>query len=371
VLRVLESRWLTTGPVAQQFERDFAAYIGCKHALAVNSATAALQLSLDAIGLKPGDEVLVPAYTFTASGEVVAYSGAVPVLCDSIAQGFNLDPKDAERRITSKTRAIMAVHFAGEPCDLAALRSLASKHELHLVEDAAHALPSAFADERIGQNSELAAFSFYATKTITTGEGGMLVTNNPEYAKRAAVMRLHGIQGDAWKRYTSEGSWYYEVVEAGFKMNMPDLLAAVGVAQLRKADLFLERRREIAEAYLRHFSDMEELEMPPAPPGHAWHLFVVRIRHDLLRKNRNELIQDLKQLGIGTSVHFIPLHLHPYYRDHYRYRKGDFPHAEDAYARAISLPIYPDMTDQELRRVIRSLKHLVATSLRRHATRAA
>jgi dTDP-4-amino-4,6-dideoxygalactose transaminase len=184
-------------------------------------------------------------------------------------------------------------------------------------------------------------------------------------------MRLHGIQGDAWKRYTSEGSWYYEVVEAGFKMNLPDLLAALGVAQLRKADLFLQRRREIAEAYTRHFSDMEELEMPPSHAGHAWHLFVVRIRHDLLRKNRNELIQELKQAGVGTSVHFIPLHLHPYYRDRYRYAKGDFLHAEDAYARAISLPIYPDMTDQELQRVIRSMKHLVATNLRRQATRAA
>ena len=365
VRQVLDSGWLTTGPVAQQFEREFAAYIGCKHALAVNSATAALHLALDAIHIQPGDEVLVPTYTFTSSAEVVVYMGARPVLCDSVRGGFNIDADDVERRITKATRAIMPVHIAGEACDLSALRRIAAKHRLHLVEDAAHALPTAFNGERVGANSELAAFSFYATKTITTGEGGMLTTNNDEYAHRAALMRLHGISGDAWKRYSSEGSWYYEVVDAGFKMNMPDLLAAVGVAQLRKADAFHRRRQEIAAAYMELFKDVEELELPPAGNGHAWHLFIVRVRPELLTHGRNEVIAELKRLGIGTSVHFIPLHFHPYYSSRFGYKKGDFPNAENSFERAISLPIYPGMTDEEVMRVAAALKQVIA-GFRRH-----
>ena len=227
VREVLESRWLTTGPVTQQFEREFAAFVDCKYAVAVNSCTAALHLALDAAGITAGDEVLVPSYTFAATAEVVVYLGARPVLCDSLPGGFNIDPADAARRITPKTRAIIAVHIAGEPCDLEALSLLAERHSIHLIEDAAHALPASYGGRRIGSISELTAFSFYATKTITTAEGGMLTTNDESYARRASTMRLHGISGDAWKRYTNHGSWYYEVVDAGFKSNMPDLLAAL------------------------------------------------------------------------------------------------------------------------------------------------
>ena len=250
---VLESKWLATGPVTLEFEREFAAFVGSKYAIAVNSCTAALHLALDAIGIKPGDEVLIPTYTFAATGEVVTYFGARPVLCDSVPGGFNVDPADVVRRITAKTRAIIAVHIAGEPSDLQALRRIADEHSLHLIEDAAHALPATLAGAKIGSISDLTAFSFYATKTITTGEGGMLTTNNPEYAKRASVMRLHGINGDAWKRYSSEGSWYYEVVAAGLKANMPDLLAALGLAQLKKADAFHQRRCEIADTLYSAF----------------------------------------------------------------------------------------------------------------------
>lgn len=368
VRQVLESRWLTTGPVTQQFEREFAAFVNCKYAVAVNSCTAALHLALDAAGVSAGDEVLLPSYTFTATAEVVIHLGARPVLCDCLPGGFNIDPNDAAGRITPKTRAIIAVHIAGEPCDLQALRDLADRHGIFLIEDAAHALPASHNGRRIGSISKLTAFSFYATKTITSAEGGMLTTDSQEFARRASMMKLHGISGDAWKRYSSEGSWYYEVVDAGLKANMPDVLAALGLAQLRKAEDFHQRRNEIANVYLRRFSGVEELEMPPvggANTIHSWHLFILRLRPEMLSVNRNDSIRQLKEAGIGTSVHFIPLHLHPYYRDHYEYSAGDFPYAEDAYSRCISLPIYPDMNDGELERVLAAVELLVRKNRRR------
>jgi len=288
---VLDSGWLTTGPVAQQFEQEFKAFVGCNYALAVNSCTAALQLGLDAVGVNQGDEVLVPTYTFTASAAVVAHMGAHPVLCDSLPGAFNVDPSDMESRMTAKTKAILAVHIGGEPCDLSSIYQIAARHRIAVIEDAAHALPASYNGERIGRNSEVGAFSFYATKTITTGEGGMFVTGNEAYARRAGLMRLHGISGDAWKRYAKEGTWHYDVVEAGFKMNMPDLLAAIGLAQLRKADRFHRRRCEIASFYLNSLSHMDELEMPPLAEGHSWHLFIVRLRPELLTLGRNQAIE--------------------------------------------------------------------------------
>jgi dTDP-4-amino-4,6-dideoxygalactose transaminase len=360
LLKVVASGWLTTGPMAQQLERLFAGYVGCKYALAVNSATAALQLALDAIGLHAGDEVLLPTYTFTASAEVVTYFGARPVLCDSVARGFNIDPEDVKRRITDKTRAIMPVHVAGQACDMDPLQQIAKQYGLHVIEDAAHALPATYRGSRIGTISELTAFSFYATKTITTAEGGMLTTNNPEYAERIAMMRLHGISGDAWKRYAKEGSWYYEVVDAGYKLNLPDLLAALGVAQLGKCDHLWRKRREIAGVYRQRLGTIEELELPPRHLGqHSWHLFILRIRPELLDISRNEFIDELRNLGIGTSVHFIPLHLHPFYQKHYGYKFRDFPSAEDAYGRCMSLPIFPDMRDWQIDRVVAGIEKIV------------
>ncbi|MCU1307524.1 MAG: DegT/DnrJ/EryC1/StrS aminotransferase [Acidobacteriaceae bacterium] len=362
ISRVLTSKWLTTGPATRQFESEFAAYIGCKHALAVNSATAALQLALDAIGLAPGDEVLVPSYTFTASAAVVTHFGARPVLCDSVRGGFNIDAADAGRRITSRTRAIMPVHIAGEPCDMDAVDELVEKYEIKVIEDAAHALPASHRGRRIGTISELTAFSFYATKTITTGEGGILTTQNDEYAQRASTMRLHGISGDAWKRYAREGSWYYEVLDAGYKLNMCDLLAAIGSVQLSKCDRFYERRRSIAAQYRQAFEQFEELENPPqgaTDSQHSWHLFILRIRPKLLTLNRDTFIEELKREGIGTSVHFIPLHLHPFYAKSYGYAPYDFPNAEDAYSRCISLPIYPDMSNENVSRVIQAVQRIV------------
>lgn len=368
VNQVLMSRWLTTGPVTLGFQEEFASYVGCKHALAVNSGTAALQLGLDAIGLRPGDEVLVPTNTFTATAEVVTYFGAHPVLCDSLAGGFNIDPEDAARRITERTRAIIPVHMAGEPCRMERLRELAVRHRLHVVEDAAHALPASYQGQRVGTISALTAFSFYATKTLSTGEGGMLTTDNDEYAERASLMRLHGIGGDAWKRYSRTGSWYYEVRDAGFKMNLPDLLSALGRAQLRKCDRFRQRRREISTYYNRQFESVAALELPPGDSRdveHAWHLYILRLRPDLLALDRNEFVQQLKALGIGTSVHFIPLHRHPHWAKRYGHKPADFPNAEDAFARCFSLPIYPDMTDEQVGRVVQSVTEVVTSNLRK------
>lgn len=363
VVEVLKSGWLTTGPATLKFESEFARYIGARHAVAVNSGTAALQLALSAIDLQPGDEVLVPSFTFTASAEVATYFGARPVLCDSVAGGFNIDPEDAKRRITSKTRAIVVVHIGGEPCDLRAIHAIASNHGLHVVEDAAHAVPATFYGRRIGTCSTLTAFSFYATKNITTGEGGMLVTDNDDYAAKARCMRLHGISGDAWKRYSSEGTWRYDVPYAGFKLNLPDILSALGSVQLAKSDQFFHRRDEIATRYCKRFADIGELELPPIPEHgctHSWHLFILRLRLEALRIGRAEFIHELKRLGVGTSVHFIPLHLQPFYARSYGYKPGDFPNAENAFSRCLSLPIYPDLNDAEVERVIQAVEQLIA-----------
>jgi dTDP-4-amino-4,6-dideoxygalactose transaminase len=365
VLRVLASGWLTTGPVAMEFEQQFARFVGSKHALAVNSCTAALQLALDAIRLQAGDEVLVPAYTFTATAEVVTYFGARPVLCDSQRGSFNIDPEDAERRITEKTRAIIPVHIAGLSCDLDAIHDLGRRHGLRIIEDAAHSLPATYRGRRIGSVSELTAFSFYTTKTITTGEGGMLTTDDDGLAERISLMRLHGIGRDAWKRYAKTGSWFYEVQEAGYKMNMPDLLAAIGLAQLQKCEQFWKRRSEIAAYYQERFSSVEELEVPPCGSDesqHSWHLYILRLQPTHLGIDRNAFIQELKAAGIGTSVHFIPLHLHPFYVSRYGYTPESLPQALSTFSRSFSLPIYPDLTDSQCERIANSVLQIVTNN---------
>lgn len=370
VQQVLASGWLTTGPVTMEFEKQFAAYVGCKHALAVTSCTAALQLALDAIGLKEGDEVLVPSCTFTATAEVVTYFGARPVLCDSLPGGFNIDPADAERRVTSRTRAIIPVHLAGEPCDMDAIQAMADRHNLRVIEDAAHTLPASFRGKQVGTISEMTAFSFYTTKTITTGEGGMLVTDDDQYAERIGLMRLHGIGRDAWKRYARAGSWFYEVREAGYKMNLPDILSALGVEQLKKANKFWEQRREIAAYYQRELGKIEELDMPPGDSKdveHSWHLFILRLRSEQLNITRDQFIEEMKDAGIGTSVHFIPLHRHPYYVREFGARAEDFPHADANYVRSLSIPIFPDMTLAQQKRVVDSVARVVEKSRKRTA----
>jgi len=361
VVDTLRSNWLTTGPKTKRFEREFAEAVGVPYAIAVNSATAALHLALDAIGLKPGDEVIVPVYTFTASAEVVVYCHARPVFVDVDPVTCNLDPTQLEAAITPHTRAIMVVHIAGLPAEMDDILAVARAHNLAVIEDAAHAFPASYRGRMIGTIGDMTAFSFYATKTLATGEGGMLTTSNPAYAERAAIMSLHGISRDAWKRYTAEGSWYYEVIDAGFKYNMPDVAAAIGLPQLARRTWLLERRRAIAARYTAAFSQWPELETPPDPPHveHAWHLYMLRLRPERLSITRDDFIRALTEAKIGTSVHFIPLHLHPYYRTTYQLTPEDFPVALDTYQREISLPIYPGMTDDDVADVIAAVEEIV------------
>ena len=362
VVDTLRSGWLTTGPKTKRFEREFATRVGTPYALAVNSATAAMHLALDALGLQPDDEVIVPVYTFTATAEVVVYFRAKPIFVDVNPVTCNLDPAQLEKHITPRTRAIMVVHIAGLPAEMDAIRALAKTYNLPVIEDAAHAFPAKYRGQMIGTISDFTAFSFYATKTLATGEGGMLTTANPEFAERASMMALHGISRDAWKRYSAEGSWYYEVLQAGYKYNMTDIAAALGLHQLARSQWLLERRRSIAQRYTEAFSQWPEVEPPPNPAHveHAWHLYLLRLRPERLTITRDAFIQALTKANIGTSVHFIPLHLHPFYRDTYHLQAEDFPAALHAYQRVISLPIYPGMADEDVEDVIAAIEQIIA-----------
>jgi dTDP-4-amino-4,6-dideoxygalactose transaminase len=360
VVETLRSGWLTSGIKVKQFEEDFARYVGGVQAIAVNSCTAALHLALEAVGIKEGDEVIVPTMTFTASAEVVVYLKARPVLVDCLAGTLNIDPDRIERAISAKTKAIIPVHFGGQPCDMDAILEIARRHNLYIIEDAAHALPAKYRGKAVGTIGDITCFSFYATKTITTGEGGMATTQNPEWASRMKMMSLHGISHDAWKRYAKEGSWYYEVVRPGFKYNLTDISAAIGLEQLKKCDVFAAARKHIAAAYHDAFADMPEIQPPVCAPElqHAWHLYVIHLQLERLKISRDQFIEALKEQGIGTSVHFIPLHLHPYYRDTFGYAPNDFPNATQAYQRIISLPIYPRMTEADIGHVIEAVREV-------------
>lgn len=356
VVDSLRSGWITTGPKAKRFEAEFAAYIGeGLEAVAVNSATAGLHLALEAVGVGPGDEVITTPYTFTATAEVVRYLGADPVFVDIDPKTFNIDPARIEAAVTSRTKAIIPVHFAGLSCNMEAIHDIASRHGLKVVEDAAHALPATFSGGVIGSlKSDATVFSFYATKTITTGEGGMVVTRDAAVAARCRVMRLHGISRDAFDRYVStKPSWQYDVVAPGYKYNLTDLAAAIGIHQLRKADAFQARRAAIAARYDAAFAGLPVLLPPHAPDGdtHSWHLYVLRLKDDA-PVDRNTFIELMAARGVGCSVHFIPLHLQPYWRDAYGLRSDDFPHAQATYRAAVSLPIYTRMSDAEVDRVI-------------------
>lgn len=364
VSEVIRSGWLTMGPKTFEFEKEFARYAGAKHAIAVSTGTAALHLSLEAAGIRVGDEVLLPTTTFTATAEAVTYLGARPVLVDVDPATMNMDPEDAARRITQKTRAIIPVHLGGQPCDMDEIHALGRTHNLRVIEDAAHALPSEYKGKRVGQISEFTCFSFYATKTLTTGEGGMVTTDDPEAADRIRLMRLHGIERDAWKRYRGDGSWFYEVLEAGFKYNLTDLQSAMGLVQLAKSDDMKQAREEIARRYSAAFSSLEELVIPVVRQDRStsWHLYVLRLRLDRLNKDRNGFIQALHQRGVSCSVHFVPLHLQPYYQRAFGYKHGDFPIAEKEYHSCLSLPIYPGMTEAEINHVISAVLNTAAES---------
>jgi dTDP-4-amino-4,6-dideoxygalactose transaminase len=354
VVDTLRSGWLTMGPRTREFEQAFADHIGAAHAVAVNSATAGLHLALEAIGLRAGDEVITTPYTFAATAAVVRYFDASPVLVDVRPNDLNIDPDRIEAALTPRTRAILPVHIAGQACAMDEIGDLAARHRLRVIEDAAHALPTRYRGRTIGTIGDLTAFSFYATKNLTTGEGGMVTTEDPALAERMRVMRLHGISSDAWKRYTAAGSWYYEIVSPGFKYNMTDVAAAIGLCQLAKLEAMAERRAAIAARYTAAFAGEDGLEPPWVNPEgtHAWHLYLLRLHLDRLTIDRAQVIDQLRARNIGTSVHFIPLHLHPYYRDREWYMPNDFPVATAEYGRAISLPIYAAMSDDDVDDVI-------------------
>ena len=363
VVDSLRSGWITTGPKAKRFEEEFASYIGVRHALAVNSATAGLHLALDAIGLERGDKVITSTYTFTATAEVIRYFDADPIFCDIDPRTFNLDPFKLETVIEAavaqfgaRVKAVIPVHLAGQACEMDKIQRLAQRFNLRVIEDAAHALPTTFHGKLIGTLSDLTVFSFYSTKTITTGEGGMIVTDNDAFAKRIKIMRLHGFNRDAWDRYNSlNANWYYEIVAPGYKYNMTDLAAAMGIHQLAKVDRFYNKRRSIAEVYNKEFSTIPGIKIPYVirpEDTHAWHLYMLSVPAGI----RDQFYEELKHLGISCSVHFIPLHLQPFWRGKYNLNPSDFPLATKAYQGEISLPIYTRMTTDDVAWVVEGVR---------------
>ncbi len=369
IKEVLESGWLTTGPKTTQFEAAFAAAVGAKEAIAVNSCTAAMHLALEAIDLRPGDEVITTSYTFAATAEVIRYFDARPILVDIRAHDFNIDPELIEAAVSRRTRAILPVHVGGLPAEMEAIRTIAHQNQLAVVEDAAHAFPARYKGNPIGYSAtaedgapaHFACFSFYATKSITTGEGGMICTGDKALAERCRVMALHGISKDAWKRYTNEGSWYYEIIAPGYKYNMTDIAAGLGLAQLAKAEIMRQRREEIALRYNSAFEQEDALQVPFDRQNcqHAWHLYMLRLNLDHLVIDRTRFIKELRKRNIGASVHFIPLHLHPYYRQTYGYRPEDLPLAFEEYQRQVSLPLYSKMVEQDVDDVIEAVLEIV------------
>jgi dTDP-4-amino-4,6-dideoxygalactose transaminase len=360
VAHTLRSGWITTGPKTKLFESAFRSLVQAPDSVGLNSCTAGLHLGLLTLGVQPGDEVITTPLTFCACANVIEHLGATPRLVDVEPDTLNLDPDAVETAVTSRTRAILAVHYAGHPADLDAINDIASHYRLGVMEDAAHALPARYKGRPIGSGPNPVSFSFYATKNLTTGEGGML-TGPAELLSRARKLGLHGMSRDAWKRYRPGASWFYNVEEPGFKYNMTDIQAAMGLVQLRKLPRFQQRRREIAAAYNRAFEGVEALE-PPAQRReveHAWHLYVLRLRLEALRIDRNRFIEELTARNIGTSVHFIPIHLHPYYQQKYRYAPAAFPVAWNNYQRMLSLPLNPLLTDLDVDDVIAAVLDIV------------
>ena len=365
VVDTLKSAWITTGPKTRAFEREFAAFVGAQGALALNSCTAGLHTALATLGIGPGDEVITTPMTFCASVNVIEHVGARPVLVDVEPDTLNIDPERIAAAITPRTRAILPVHYAGHPVELDVITTLAGVRGLAVVEDAAHAIPARFKGRFIGAGPNPTAFSFYATKNLTTAEGGML-TGEPAFLERARTISLHGMNRDAWKRYDQGGSWRYDVLLPGFKYNMTDIQAAIGLCQLRRQDVFQRRRREVVARYTAAFGADPALEPPVVRPvvEHAWHLYVLRLRLDALRIGRDRFIEELTARNIGTSVHFIPVHLHPYYRDKYGYAPEALPVAYGNYLRLLSLPLHPGLSDRDIDDVIEAVLDVARTHRR-------
>jgi len=366
VIDTLRSDWITTGPKVRRFEEEFADYLGAEAALAVSSGTDAMLVGLAALGLGPGDQVITTPMTFCSTVHVIEHLGARPVLVDVEPETLNIDPRAMEKAITrlkaqsAKLKAIMPVHLYGHPCEMDLILGLARQAGLFVLEDAAHGLPAKYKDKTVGTLGDLTAFSFYATKNLTTAEGGML-TGSKALLDKARPWTLHGMSRDAYKRYSAEGSWYYEVILPGFKCNLTDIQASLGIHQLKKLPAFQKRRRAIIEAYNRAFSIIPEIRIPTERPAveSAWHLYVIRLDLETLNIDRNRFIEELKVRKIGTSVHFIPVHLHPYYRDKYGYKPEDFPVAYENYRRIISLPLHPRLSDRDVEDVVEAVTDVI------------
>ena len=350
----VRSGWLSMGPKTIRFEQEFNKYIGAKRSVAVSSWTAAGHLTLEAFGIEKDDEVILPTMTFPATAEIVCYFGAKPVIVDVDEDTLNISLEEIEKSITPKTKAIIPVHYGGQPCDMDEILELAKKYNLRVLEDAAHSLPAYYKGKKIGTLSDVTCFSFYATKTLSTGEGGMICTNNEEIAERTAIMRLHGINRDAWKRYSESGSWYYEVVAPGYKYNFTDLQASLGLPQLKKVEVMWEWRKKIAARYTEAFKDFDLITLHTIKPDResSWHLYPVKLNLEMLTKNRAQLIDELKKHNIGIGVHFMPVHQHLYYQKTFNLDDKDFPVSSATFPRLMSLPIYPGMTDESIEKVI-------------------
>ncbi|MCH7772641.1 MAG: DegT/DnrJ/EryC1/StrS family aminotransferase [Bacteroidetes bacterium] len=357
IVDTVRSGWIGMGPKTIRFENNFSEYIGVNKSVAVSSWTAAGHLTLEAFGLKTGDEVIVPTMTFPATAEIVCYFGAKPVFVDVEEDTLNISIEALEKAITPKTKVIIPVHYAGQPCDLDEVHEIARKYNLKVLEDAAHALPALYKGKKIGTISDVTCFSFYATKTLSTGEGGMICTNDEEIAERCTIMRLHGINRDAWKRHTESGSWYYEVVALGYKYNFTDLQASLGLPKLKKVDAMWESRKRIAAKYTEALKDLDTIQLLTLKPDResSLHLFPIRLHLDRLTKNRAQIIDELRNLNIGVGVHFMPVHQHLYYNESFNLRDEDYPVATTAFPRLISLPIYPGMKDENVDKVIDTL----------------
>lgn len=360
VVETLRSSWITTGPKTKRFETEFAEYVGASAALAVNSCTGALHIALAALGISQGDEVITTPMTFAASVNVIEHEGATPILVDVEPDTLNINPARVLEAITPKTRAILPVHYAGHPVEMNPLLELAKQHSLHIIEDAAHAFPATYEGRMVGTIGDFTAFSFYATKNLTTAEGGMLVGNS-DLIDHARTWSLHGMSQDAWKRYQKGGSWYYEIVAPGFKYNMTDIQAAMGLAQLQRLEAMQERRYEIVRQYNAAFCNVSEVQIPTERLNvkSSWHLYVLRLNLDRLTIGRSQFIDEMQARNIGTSVHFIPIHLHPYYRDKYAWQPDDFPVAYREYQRLVSLPLHPGLTDADVADVITAVIDIV------------
>jgi dTDP-4-amino-4,6-dideoxygalactose transaminase len=364
VVDTLRSGWLGTGPKTHRFEQQFRAYVGCKHALALNSCTAGIHLALDVLGIGAGDEVITTPITFASTANVIIHRGARPVFVDVDPTTMNIDPTEIEGAITPRTRAILPVHMAGRPCEMDEIMDIAERHALYVIEDAAHALEAWYRNQKIGAIGHITAFSFYATKNVCTGEGGMVTTQNDDWADEMRVKSLHGISKDAWKRYSAEGFQPYETVCPGYKYNMMDMQAALGIHQLARVDENLKTRERYSRVYDSAFAELPEVRVPSKelPPGsrHAHHLYTILLDLDRLHIGRDKFIEAMKAENIGTGIHFTALHLHKYYRERFGYRPGDYPQAEWVGERTVSLPLSPKLTRDDVADVIEAVKRTIA-----------